>query len=197
MEERYIELAEKNVEDEREFGLLAVRRNLVAEFHEDFDGVHCMECDVAIPKLRLDDGKIRCTACQSIRESNIKRGIWVSRNQVKPVLRPAYMDSVVTDIRNNEARAANNELTRVMEQLARNVNLKSEKVAAIAVANKPVSKIIGKSANKISASATAQLPLSTQEAAGTSATAASTIMQPADSQSKKQVRIAKDLANSD
>lgn len=140
MEERYIELAEKNVEDERAFGLLEVRSQLAAEYHEDFDGKHCLDCEIDIPEARLKDGKIRCTKCQSIREDKIKRGIWVEPNQPKPRERPAYMDTVVTEIRSHEATAAKNELTRVVEQLARNVNEKADRAAAIAAANRPQQK---------------------------------------------------------
>jgi RNA polymerase-binding transcription factor DksA len=32
---------------------------------KDFDGKHCVECGVAIPKLRLDLGKYTCVDCQS------------------------------------------------------------------------------------------------------------------------------------
>jgi len=35
------------------------------EYHPDFDGVHCIECDEEIPEARLKLQKIRCIHCQS------------------------------------------------------------------------------------------------------------------------------------
>ncbi len=34
------------------------------EFHPDFDGRHCVDCDEPIPKKRLALGKVRCISCQ-------------------------------------------------------------------------------------------------------------------------------------
>jgi RNA polymerase-binding transcription factor DksA len=41
-----------------------VRRANAPETHPDFDGEHCLDCDVAIPAGRLALGKIRCVHCQ-------------------------------------------------------------------------------------------------------------------------------------
>ena len=41
---------------------------LAAQTHPDFDGVHCVDCDVEIPAERLAWGRVRCTACQEIIE---------------------------------------------------------------------------------------------------------------------------------
>ncbi len=38
------------------------------ESHPDFDGKHCIECDIAIPKARLALFKIRCVDCQDFLE---------------------------------------------------------------------------------------------------------------------------------
>lgn len=35
------------------------------EYHPEFDGVHCIECDEEIPQARLKLQKIRCIHCQS------------------------------------------------------------------------------------------------------------------------------------
>ncbi len=39
--------------------------SLKPETHPDFDGEHCLDCDVSIPAKRLAMGKIRCVDCQS------------------------------------------------------------------------------------------------------------------------------------
>ena len=41
---------------------------LKAQEHPDFDGVHCVDCDVEIPEVRLKWGRVRCTACEEIIE---------------------------------------------------------------------------------------------------------------------------------
>lgn len=42
------------------------------ETHPNFDGVHCVDCDAVIPKLRLDMGRVRCVDCQSELEFKAK-----------------------------------------------------------------------------------------------------------------------------
>lgn len=45
---------------------LAEHKSKVApESHPDFDGEHCIDCDVGIHVVRLNMGKIRCVDCQS------------------------------------------------------------------------------------------------------------------------------------
>jgi RNA polymerase-binding transcription factor DksA len=41
--------------------------------HPDFDGLHCVECDIVIPKIRLDAGRVRCVECQEEIENESKR----------------------------------------------------------------------------------------------------------------------------
>lgn len=43
------------------------------QVHPDFDGMHCVECDIEIPKLRLDAGRVRCVECQQEIETESKR----------------------------------------------------------------------------------------------------------------------------
>lgn len=54
------------------------RRALLAnrpETHPDFDGKHCVECDVVIPRERLALKKVRCVHCQrDLEERNARRG---------------------------------------------------------------------------------------------------------------------------
>jgi RNA polymerase-binding transcription factor DksA len=48
------------------------------EFHEDFDGKHCVECDALIPEIRRrpvaqgGHGKVRCCDCQTAIETRKK-----------------------------------------------------------------------------------------------------------------------------
>lgn len=41
--------------------------------HPDFDGVHCLECDVEIPQKRLEAGRIRCVDCQEEADEAARR----------------------------------------------------------------------------------------------------------------------------
>jgi hypothetical protein len=41
---------------------------LAAQTHPDFDGAHCVDCDVVIPAQRLAWGRVRCTECEATRE---------------------------------------------------------------------------------------------------------------------------------
>jgi RNA polymerase-binding transcription factor DksA len=42
--------------------------------HPDFDGIHCIDCDIEIPPLRrAATGSIRCVDCQGQHEKNAKR----------------------------------------------------------------------------------------------------------------------------
>lgn len=43
------------------------------ETHPDFDGEHCLDCDIEIPEPRLKLGKIRCVDCQQLLEDREKR----------------------------------------------------------------------------------------------------------------------------
>ena len=41
-----------------------IRDKVKPEFHEDFDGIHCVECGDEIPEGRLALQKIKCVFCQ-------------------------------------------------------------------------------------------------------------------------------------
>lgn len=41
------------------------RQKIAPETHPDFDGEHCVDCDISIPEGRLKLGKVRCVDCQS------------------------------------------------------------------------------------------------------------------------------------
>jgi RNA polymerase-binding transcription factor DksA len=48
------------------------KEKVAPEKHPDFDGEHCLDCDVEIPLVRLEMGKIRCVDCQSELEKSKK-----------------------------------------------------------------------------------------------------------------------------
>ena len=43
------------------------------EQHRNFDGEHCVDCEVAMPKPRLDLGRVRCVDCQTLLELERKQ----------------------------------------------------------------------------------------------------------------------------
>lgn len=45
-------------------GRRAAEAAMAPQTHPDFDGAHCLDCDVDMPAVRLAYGRIRCTACQ-------------------------------------------------------------------------------------------------------------------------------------
>lgn len=55
-----------------ESGIKNIRKLSQPEYHPDFDGRHCVECDCEIPKARLDLGKVRCFDCQNALEKRSK-----------------------------------------------------------------------------------------------------------------------------
>ena len=68
MDERFLEVASQLEEQHR---AEAISRNsaLKPETHPDFDGVHCVDCDDAIPPERLAMKKVYCTYCAEIRQT--------------------------------------------------------------------------------------------------------------------------------
>lgn len=48
------------------------KEKLAPESHPDFDGEHCVDCDIVLPVLRLEMGKVRCVDCQTLLEKNNK-----------------------------------------------------------------------------------------------------------------------------
>lgn len=68
MDEKFLELAAKLEQQQREDARQRVERALRPEKHPDFDGAHCVDCEDDIPQGRLALGKIRCVPCQSMLE---------------------------------------------------------------------------------------------------------------------------------
>ena len=66
MDEHQFERAERIAEAERNNALAKVRAAAGAvEKHPDFDGTHCIDCEIDIPAARLAMGKVRCIDCQT------------------------------------------------------------------------------------------------------------------------------------
>ncbi len=71
-----MDMASQLQEQLNERGLDAVRLNMKPQSHPDFDGDHCLDCEVDIPVERLAMGRIRCTACETVLEKQKKqRGV--------------------------------------------------------------------------------------------------------------------------
>ena len=47
--------------------------------HPDFDGVHCLVCDVEIPAKRLEAGRIRCVDCQEEADEEARRSAFYNK----------------------------------------------------------------------------------------------------------------------
>ena len=62
---------DKASEIEQQFRELALSAARTTEKKPDeFDGVHCVDCDAEIQKERLELEKFRCVDCQSYKERN-------------------------------------------------------------------------------------------------------------------------------
>jgi RNA polymerase-binding transcription factor DksA len=59
------DLANERLNDYLVEGLTQNAQKLKPERHPDFDGSNCVNCGAPLPILRLEMGRIRCTACQS------------------------------------------------------------------------------------------------------------------------------------
>lgn len=47
------------------------RGHSAPEFHPDFDGKNCVDCDDAIHPARLKLGRVRCVECQQLLEKRL------------------------------------------------------------------------------------------------------------------------------
>lgn len=64
----YIDDAQAVNELHQHVSLLNQSTKVLPEKHPDFDGEHCVDCEVEIPKERLAWGRIRCADCQEFKE---------------------------------------------------------------------------------------------------------------------------------
>ena len=74
MSERLQESSEALVELQTDLSLAATRaaahnRQCDEPWAADFDGEHCIDCDVELPLVRLNYGCVRCVTCQTVTES--------------------------------------------------------------------------------------------------------------------------------
>lgn len=70
MSERLQESSEALVEMQTDMALAKTRaaahkRQCDEPWAADFDGVHCLDCDIELPLLRLTYGCVRCVDCQT------------------------------------------------------------------------------------------------------------------------------------
>lgn len=68
MDENQLEMAERLENAQRERSISEAALRSAPETHPNFDGLHCVECETAIPHGRLLLGKVRCVHCQTIKE---------------------------------------------------------------------------------------------------------------------------------
>jgi RNA polymerase-binding transcription factor DksA len=73
MDERYLESATELEQARREQGIKLVTSECRPESHPDFDGEHCVRCDVEIPEARRELGYVYCVACKTLIENVNKR----------------------------------------------------------------------------------------------------------------------------
>lgn len=72
MEEKFLEMAEKFAEDERNSRIALSSKLIAPQSSPDFDGEHCIDCGNEIPSGRLEMGRIRCTGCETAVEKRNK-----------------------------------------------------------------------------------------------------------------------------
>lgn len=65
MDENHFEMAERLEQAQRDSAIKQASKSAAPETHPDFDGTHCVDCDIEIPEGRLKLGKVRCVDCQS------------------------------------------------------------------------------------------------------------------------------------
>lgn len=69
--DNYSDSLDAVAELEESFRQAAIKATLIVEPTPiDFDGKYCYDCDIPIPKARLDLGKFRCVDCQDHKERN-------------------------------------------------------------------------------------------------------------------------------
>lgn len=70
-----LEIADQLAQDERDRGLAKAQASLAPEKDERFDGKHCVEedCGSELAPVRIAYGRVRCAACQTRIEENLKR----------------------------------------------------------------------------------------------------------------------------
>ena len=63
-----LDMASQLQEQQNEQAIARVRQSDKPQSHPDFDGEHCVDCDIEMPELRLSMHRIRCTSCESVVE---------------------------------------------------------------------------------------------------------------------------------
>lgn len=65
MNEKDLELADALAQAQRDNGIANSKRAMAPQRHPNFDGLHCVDCEVEIPAARLAMHRVRCTGCQA------------------------------------------------------------------------------------------------------------------------------------
>lgn len=65
MNEKELEMAEALEQAQRDASIARAAKLSAPEQHDEFDGVHCVECWEELPQARLAWGRIRCVHCQT------------------------------------------------------------------------------------------------------------------------------------
>ncbi len=60
----YIDDAQAVNELHQEVSLHNQRLKVAPEQHPDFDGVHCVDCEIELHVVRIQMGRVRCVDCQ-------------------------------------------------------------------------------------------------------------------------------------
>ena len=76
--ERYQEGSEALVEMQTEHAIAnvraaATRRQCNEPWASDWDGHHCLDCEIDLPPQRKLDGRVRCVVCQTAAEQGKQR----------------------------------------------------------------------------------------------------------------------------
>ena len=71
MNEKDLELADSIAQAQRDNGILFAQLAVRPEKHPEFDGLHCVDCEVSIPAPRLAMGRVRCVECQEDLEKRL------------------------------------------------------------------------------------------------------------------------------
>ncbi len=67
-----LDMASQLQEQQNEQAIDRMRAIPKVQTHPDFDGAHCVECEVDMPAERLAAGRVRCTACETVVEAKLK-----------------------------------------------------------------------------------------------------------------------------
>jgi len=71
MDEKFLEIAAKIEENQRQAGINAVRQRQ-ADSYPKWDGETCLDCGDDLHPVRIDMGCVFCVPCQELRDKKLK-----------------------------------------------------------------------------------------------------------------------------